>query len=215
MELFDHKDKFAKVQCTVYGKVEDILITSVDLLWKPTGCLIRFVLAVNSRGPIVLMCSDLDQDPVAALQLYCARVRIETMFDMLKNLIGAFHYRFWSKGLPRHSRKPKKNETLKCPSKKRIASVKRCHDAYERFVMLGAVALGLLQLIALKHQKTVWKNFEGFLRTRSRQLPSERTVKSVVSNLLVRNLLCSAPDGIIREIQERYGSKKEAFQRAA
>jgi len=215
MELFDHKDRFAKVQCTVYGKVEDILITSADLLWKPTGSLIRFVLAVTSRGPIVLMCSDLGQEPVAALQLYCARVRIETMFDMLKNLVGAFRYRFWSKRLVRHSRKPKKNETLKKPSQKRIGSVRRCHDACERFVMLGAISLGLLQLISLKFQGTIWKHFEGFLRTRSRQLPSERTVKSVVTHLLIRNLVDSAPDAIIREIQERYGNKKAVFQRAA
>ena len=159
MELFDHKDQFAKVQCTVYGKVEDTLITSADLLWKPTGSLIRFVLAVTSQGPIVLMCSDLSQEPVAALQLYCARMRIETMFDMLNNLIGAFRYRFWSKRLVRHSRKPKKNETLRKPSQNRIGSVKRCHDANERFVMLGAIALGLLQLIALKFQRRIWKHF--------------------------------------------------------
>jgi hypothetical protein len=214
MELFDHKDEFAKMQCSVYGKVEEVLITSVDLLWKPTGTLIRFVLAVTSRGPIVLMCSDLSQEPVAALQLYCARVRIETMFDMLKNLIGAFRYRFWSKRLARHSRKPRKNETLRKPSQKRIESVRRCHDAYERFVMVGAVTLGLLQLIALKFQGTIWNHFEGFLRTRSRQLPSERTVKSVISNLLVKNLIDSAPDSIMREIQERYDSKQTEFQRA-
>lgn len=214
MELFDHKDEFAKMQCSVYGKVEEVLITSVDLLWKPTGTLIRFVLAVTSRGPIVLMCSDLSQEPVAALQLYCARVRIETMFDMLKNLIGAFRYRFWSKRLARHSRKPRKNEMLRKPSQKRIESVRRCHDAYERFVMLGAVALGLLQLIALKFQGTIWNHFEGFLRTRSRQLPSERTVKAVVTNLLVMNLIDSAPDAIIREIQERYDCKQTVFQRA-
>jgi hypothetical protein len=62
--------------------------------------MIHFVFAVTSRGPIVLMCSDLGQDPLIALQLYCIRTRIETMFDMLKNLIGAFNYRFWSKQLP-------------------------------------------------------------------------------------------------------------------
>ncbi len=41
------------------------------------------------------MCSDLHQDPVVALELYYARVRIETMFDMLKNVMGVFRYRFW------------------------------------------------------------------------------------------------------------------------
>ena len=30
--------------------------------------------------------------------------------------------------------------------------VGRCFDAYERFVMIGSIALGLLQLISLKYQ---------------------------------------------------------------
>ncbi len=77
---------------------------AINLLWKPTGDMIRFVLAVTSRGPIVLMCSDLNQDPLSAIRLYCMRVRVEIMFDMLKNVLGAFSYRFWSKGMPKHSR---------------------------------------------------------------------------------------------------------------
>ena len=113
-ELFDHHHLFSKVKCNTYGKIiEEISIASFDLLWKPTGNLIRFVLAITNRGPIILMCSDLNQDPVAALELYCTRIRIEIMFDMLKNLMGVFRYRFWTKGLPRHSRKPKKNKYLK------------------------------------------------------------------------------------------------------
>lgn len=150
------------------------------------GHTLRFVLAITSRGPIILMCSDLHQDPVMALELYCARVRIETMFDMLKNVMGVFRYRFWTKGLPRHSRKPRKNKYLNPPmSIDQKRKVRRCFDAYERFVMIGSIALGLLQLISLKYQNSVWREFQGFLRTKSRSLPSERTVKSVIANLLV------------------------------
>ena len=36
MELFDHLYLFSTVKCCVYGKAEEILITSLDLLWKPT-----------------------------------------------------------------------------------------------------------------------------------------------------------------------------------
>ena len=73
-----------------YGKEEEILISSLDLLWKPTGELIRFVLAVTSRGKLVLMCSDLNQEPVGAVELYCLRPRVEVMLDMLKNVLGYF-----------------------------------------------------------------------------------------------------------------------------
>ena len=212
LELFDQSDLFLKVRCSVYGKIEDISITSLDLLWKPTGSLIRFVLAVTSRGPIVLMCSDLNQNPITAIELYCARIRIETMFDMLKNLMGVFRYRFWTKRLTRHSRKPVKNRNLKKPARTDIETVKRCHRAYERFVMTGAIALGLLQLISLKFEQSIWSYYAGFLKTKSRDLPSERTVKSVMEVLLSRNLISFAPGAIMREIIQRCCKKKAVFQ---
>ena len=50
--------------CHVYGTIEEVSYASYDLLWKPTGSLIRFVLALTSHGPIVLMCSDLTGGPL-------------------------------------------------------------------------------------------------------------------------------------------------------
>ena len=203
-DLFNLPYLFSKAQCLVYGKTEDITFLAINLLWKPTGEKIRFVLAVTSRGPIVLMCSDLCQDPLSALRIYCMRIRVEIMFDMLKNLLGAFSYRFWSKRMPRHSRKPKKNKDLITPSSEDIKTVKLCWDAYERFTMLAAIALGLLQLIALKYPQAVWNQSDVYLRTRSRELPSERTVKFVMTRLLVNNLFIVAPVAIISQIKERY-----------
>lgn len=207
MELFDHAHGFTEVTCNIYGKTETILLSCLDLLWKPTGGLIRFVLARTSRGPIVLMCSNLAQDPVAALELYCLRSRIEVMFDMLKNLLGVFRYRFWSKKMPRHSRKPQKNKELKSVPSCNIKPVQSCWEAYERFVMLGAIALGLLQLLAIKFAPSIWEQFDAYLRTRSREIPSERTVKYVMASILVRNIFISAPQGIIRIIREQYLDK--------
>nr|WP_320015519.1 hypothetical protein [uncultured Desulfobacter sp.] len=89
--------------------------------------------------------------------------------------------------------------------------IRRCFDAYERFVMIGSIALGLLQLIPLKYQNFVWREFQGFLRTKSRSLPSERTVKYVIANLLIVDLFSFAPGAIIREIQ-KYGFKKKIFK---
>jgi hypothetical protein len=204
MELFDDPQDFWEVTCNIYGKTETILLSSLDLLWKPTGGLIRFVLARTSRGPIVLMCSDLTQDPVAAIELYCLRLRIEVMFDMLKNLIGAFNYHFWSKKMPKHSRKPKKNKELKPVTDCDLHTVQLCWEACERFVMLGALSLGILQLIALKFPTLIWENFDAYLRTRSRDIPSERTVKCVIGSMLIQNILISAPVGIIRLIRAQY-----------
>jgi hypothetical protein len=187
-EVFEmYKAQFSQASCEVYGHVETVSYLVLNLLWKPIKAPLRFVFAITSRGPMVLMCSDLSLDPLMAITLYCARVRIETMFAMLKSVLGAFAYRFWSKRLPRHSRKPKKNTTLKTPPKEHLETVQKTWQAGERFVMLGCLTLGLLPLVALKFQHQVWEAFRLFLRTRSRALPSERTVKEVLAQELVRN----------------------------
>ena len=182
-----HKEQFVHASCTVYGHVETVSYLVLNLLWKPLKAPLRFVFVITSRGPIVLMCSDLESDPLMTIALYCARVRIETLFAMLKGTLGAFAYRFWSKRLPRHSRKPKKNATLQAPPKEHLETVRRTWQACEHFVMLGCVALGLLQLVALKFHDQVWNGYCLFLRTRSRALPSERTVKAVLGQELARH----------------------------
>jgi len=67
---------------------------TVTLLWRPIADYVLFVLAVTSKGPINLMSSDLELLVVNAIQLYCARTRIEILFSVLKHVIGAFKFRF-------------------------------------------------------------------------------------------------------------------------
>jgi hypothetical protein len=211
-EVFDQMHLFETTRCQVYGNLEEVSYLVADLLWKPTAGLIRFVFARTSRGPIVLMCSDLAMCPVVAIELYCSRVRVETMFSMLKHLIGAFRYHFWSKRLPRHSRKPKKNQSLKQPTEESLQHVESCWSCYERFVMVAAIALGLLQLIALKFPGEVWGRFNSFLRTRSRDIPSERTVKDVVSQMLIEDFLNVAPSATMQEIRDRFYEDPKTVQ---
>jgi len=211
-EVFDHMHLFERTQCHVYGAIEDVSYLAADLLWKPTGELIRFVFALTNRGPIVLMCSDLAMPPVMAIELYGTRVRVETLFAMLKHLLSAFCYHFWSKRLPRHSRKPRKNQRLKQPSKEDVPQVQSCWECYERFVMLAAIALGLLQLIALKFSPEVWGRFNAFLRTRSRPIPSERTVKDVVAQMVLEDFLAVAPSATMQEIRDRFLADEKAAQ---
>lgn len=211
MELFDHPHMFSKTTCLIYGKMEEVSIAAFNLVWEPTDCLIRFVLALTSYGPIILMCSDLAQDPCATLQLYCTRIRIEIMFDVLKNLLKAFCYRFWSKLMPLHSRRPKKNNTLTKPAPDSLPTVQSCWDAYERFVMLAVIAQGLLQLLSLKFKNLIWSQYDFFLRTQSRSLPSERTVKQVITHLLMVDIfLTFAPGAIIQTIRKHYLNEKSS-----
>lgn len=215
MEVFDHPELFTHVSCQLYGQLEEVAIAAANLLWKPTGDFLRFVFAQTRLGPLVLMCSDVQQDPILALELYCARVRIETRFAMLKHVLSVFAYRFWSKRLPRHSRSPKSNDTLQAPAASDLDTVGRGWQACERFVMLGAIALGLLQLIALKYPETIWAQFDAFLRTRSRELPSEATVRHVVARLVLEDFLTLKPSATMREIHHHDRAPKSGDDQGA
>ena len=215
MGVFEHQKRFAKVTCQIYNRSEAILINYMDLLWKPTGGMIRFVFAITSRGPLILMCSELDQNPILALELYCSRVRIEVMFDVLKNVLFAFNFRFWSKKMPRNSRKPKKNKDLHLPETQVLPAVKRCWEAYKCFVMIAMIAQRLLQLLSLKFTQQIWRKHNFFLRTVSRELPSEKTVKQVITPIVIFNLMALPSNGIIREIQQRFLSIKNTLRKQA
>ena len=197
-----HQEQFLQAECQVYGHVERISYLALNLLWKPIKGPVRFIFAITSRGPLILMCSDLTMAPLLAIELYCARVRVETMFSMLKSVLGAFAYRFWSKYVPRHSRKPKKNADLKRPQSQHVPAVQQTWLACERFVMLGCLALGMLQLISLKCHGAIWDAFTAYLRTRSRTLPSERTVKAVLAQELLRDFHHVKPSAMMHEIHD-------------
>ena len=102
--------------------------------------------------------------------------------------------------MPKHSRRPKSNKTLQAPKYKDLQTVQACWNAIEGFVNFGAIALGMLQLIALQFPNQIWNRFEGFLRTISREIPSERTTKTVIAHLLLRDFCKVSPSATMREI---------------
>jgi hypothetical protein len=198
---FDQPHLFHTITCNVYGKTESIQMMTATLLWKPIEDWLLFIFAITSRGPIILMSSDLNLSPTQGLTLYCTRTRIEIMFDTLKNIIGAFNYRFWTKKMPLHSRSPVSNKYLKQPSAEELPAIQACWQAYEVFVLCGAIAQGLLQLISLKFSELIWENHVLYLRTKSRYLPSEKTVSQIINQILLKELFDLYKKGIIQKIR--------------
>ena len=121
---------------------------------------------------------------------------------MLKGLLGVFAYRFWSRYIERHSRKPKKNTSLQPPHHDHREAVQNTWKACEGFVMLGSIALGLLQLIAIRFGADIWSTFTHFLRTRRRALPSERTVKTVLAQEVLKDFFSLRPSAMMQEIRD-------------
>ena len=204
MACFDQLHLFHKADCQIYGKTESVQMMAAKLLWKPIGDYILFIFAITSRGPIILMSSALDFCPIKAIELYCIRTRIEIMFDVLKNVLGAFCYHFWTKKVPRHSRVPVSKKVLEMPQSAQLATVRSCWQAYEVFVLCAVIAQGLLQLLSLTFSELIWEKHILYLRTRSRYLPSEKTVKQLLNQLFVRQLFHLRQNGMIQEIQRYF-----------
>ena len=90
---------------------------------------------------------------------------------------------------------------LQPPAREHIAAVRACWNACEVFVLCAAIAHGLLQLIALRFDTHIWQQHHGYLRTQSRRLPSERTVKQVLAPQVLRQFVDLASVGLNVKIQ--------------
>jgi len=203
-ECFDHRHLFESTPGTLYGQAETVQLMALELLWKPLGEPLLFIFAITSRGPLMLMSSDLALSPATALELYCTRARIEIMFAMLKHVLGAVRFRFWTNYLPKHPRRPRANKHLQAPAAEHMAAVTACWNACEVFVGCATIAHGLLPLIALRFESQVWHHHALYLRTQSRALPSERTVKQVLAPQLLPQFIDLGQHGLIAKIQRGF-----------
>jgi len=176
-EVFTVPQHFDEADVMVGTETRTLKYCSIDLLWKPVETMLRFVLVIDGDGQYILVSSDLSLPPADIIRIYLYRAKIETTFLFLKHLLGGFHYRFWTKAMPKWSRKASP-ETYSLPSdtKKLAATVL----AIERHVNLAAISLGLLQYLALTRPAQIWRHYTGWLRTRSSEYPSEAVVQSVV-----------------------------------
>ena len=173
-------EMFQTININLYGKNEAVQYLCMDLLWKPIGRKVRFVLVKTGEKIMILMCSDLTLHPEQIILAYSYRFKIEVSFKMLKHVIGSFGYHFWTKALPKLSRLKTKTDlsTLKkLEEKGRIIATTR---AIEVFTFLSCMAMGILTIISLTFPTLVWQKFSGWLRTRSSALPSVETVRSVI-----------------------------------
>jgi len=102
MTLFeDRAGQFEQSAIQLYGSHKHISFLCLDLIWKPVGEKIRFVLVVDGNERFILMCSDLSLSALDIIRAYSYRFKIEVSFKALKHLMGAFFYRFWTSAWPR------------------------------------------------------------------------------------------------------------------
>jgi len=216
MTLFDlitKGNEFQKTQALVYDKQENIHYLVLDLLWKPTKGMLRFILIESSHGRMILTTSDFTLQPAAAVEIYCRRMTIETMFDVLKNTLGGLAYHFWSFYLSSASRTPLKN----ADNQQRSSNPKRTANtlaAIEKFVNVQLLVLGTLQMMARIYPVEVMAKARCWLRTQTANTPSEFVAKRALANAIKSNWSDFGKDWITVLIQQRQeNTEKQTLER--
>ena len=203
MDLFDARPHdFLSAKAIVYQQQETVRYLVLDLIWKPAKGLVRFILIETPRGRLILMSSDLTLSALQALSLYTARVRIESLFASVKNLLGGLAYHFWSKYLAPVSRRPTRG-THPSPVSTRPDRTANTLAAIEKFMALHLIVLGTLQLLAATCADAVREHARCWLRTPSGSVPSDFVSRAALANLLHANLCGLAKNPVIESIQRK------------
>ncbi|MCF6219424.1 MAG: transposase [Gammaproteobacteria bacterium] len=189
--LFGSEESMEEAQSPVYGEKNVTVKYAVhDLLWRPTGSMVRFIIVVHpTRGCCILMSTDTSLSALDIIHLYGLRFKIEHAFKQAVHIIGAFSYHFWM-GAMKPLKRRNGNQHLHRESEKYRDGVKRKLKAYHVFVHAGIVSQGLLHYLASCHAQRVWRSFGSWLRTiRPGLAPSELVVSTALRRSLPDFLL--------------------------
>jgi hypothetical protein len=180
-DLFESKSEdFTEAKVCLYGEEKTIEYLCMDLLWgKGLYRLLRFVLVKCEEKKVILVCTSVALNAEQIIRLYGYRFKIEVTFRTLKQLLCGFGYHFWSAAMPklkRFGKKGEKDPLSQVRTKKERKQILRAFSATEKFVMMNLIAVGLLELLALKFSNRLDKSPFCWLRTSSQKVVSEASM---------------------------------------
>ncbi len=99
--LFDETKTMLAAISPVYGDKNITLRYAVhDLLWRPVGKVVRFVVVAHpTRGRCLLMSTDTSLSAIEIIRLYGLRFKIEHAYKQAIHVIGTFSYHFWMRAM--------------------------------------------------------------------------------------------------------------------
>ncbi len=190
----------------VYGEQNVTLRYIVaDLLWRPVGRIVRFVLVDHPhRGLIFLLSTDTSLKPLEIIQAYGHRFEIETGFRQAVQVLGAYAYHFWMMSMS-PIRRRSGNQYLHRKTASYRQHVHRKIGAYHAYIQLACIAQGLLLYLATSHGALVWDRFRSWLRTMNpNQPPSELVVAYALRSDLPEFLASSGCHADLKKFLSRY-----------
>lgn len=217
--LFSNGQAMEQTASPVYGEKNVSLQYRVhDLLWRPAGRLVRFVVVIHpTRGRWLLMCTDTSLSAIEIIRLYGLRFKIEHGFKQAVRVIGSFSYHFWMKEM-KPLRRRNGNQYLHRETSNYRDAIKRKINAYHVFIHAGIVSQGLLQYLATCVPKLVWASFGSWLRTvRPGIAPSELVVATALRHSLPEFLLNNAENNIFVKfnVDRQDPDRMEVFRMAS
>lgn len=160
-----------------------------DLLWKPAGVLVRFVVLCHPiRGNIILMCTDLSLGGLEIIRLYSLRFKIEYAFKQSIRTLGTFGYHFWLKIMKAIRWGSGDQYTHRETPEYRAAIARKIH-AYHVFIQAGIICHGMLQYLSVTYTEQVWSCFRSWLRTRRDGIPPSEFVTAHVMRQTIPEFL--------------------------
>ena len=211
-DLARNQDAFISAPSPVYGEA-DVMIRyrCLDLLWKPVGCMVRFVLVRHPiRGTIFLLSSDLNLEPLEIVQLYGYRFKIEAGFRQAVHVLASYGYHFWMMAM-KPLRRGDGDQHLHHTSDDYREAIRRKVLAYHRYLQVGCIAQGLLLHLSLNHTTQVWHAFRSWLRTMNPALPPSELVvahalRSGISGFFASRVLEPGIRKILRPFRDAAGA---------
>jgi hypothetical protein len=194
--LFAPIDQCQQAQVWLYGQLTTYY-QCFELYWDSPKSPVLFVLTQLPNGKhLILLSSDLSLRGPEVIAAYGLRFKIEVTFRTLVHLLGGFSYRFWVKAMTPLPTWPTNLNLADYPDAIQHRILAKV-EAFERFINLNAIALGLLQVLALEFPTQVWSQFPRWFRTLPKHgYPSERIAQLALQHH-VEGLFSKSPPTLL------------------
>jgi hypothetical protein len=176
--LFEPVSACRKAVVWLYAQPTTVYYQCFELFWDSPDAAVLFVLTQLPNGKrMILLSSDVKLSAEQVIETYGKRFKIEVCFRTFVLLLGGFAYQFWLKLMDKTTQFPP-NLSLADYDSAAQHHIGKKVEAFERFINLNAIVLGVLQVLALELPQSVWHTFPRWFRTLPEHgYPTEQIVR--------------------------------------